>query len=399
MAMLLDSLTALARPTTLRLAAQLNESEASVAAALSDAFASILDALLNKAHGSLDEVFGLITERPNDTDLPSDSAGVLAAIDDAASPAAMSGARFLNSLFGTRTDTVGDLIARAHSFTNPASGRKLLSFAALLAAGLLSKSVRDDGLTSAELERLLMTAAPSMPEVTDMHWSRIAPTPVTDRRRKEAHRRWTVPIVTLGSLMLLWLLMPQRSGREQGVGATRESDRGRTPAIVATEGGEVSGNAAGVPVGFIKRSLPNGVELTIPSGGLEATLIAFVQNPVRSADDTTWMDFDRIHFVSGSARLSHESDEQLQDVAAVLNAYPTVHVKIGGYTDDKGAPKSNLWLSQRRADAVKVALVKRGIAPDRLWAEGYGERDPIADNSTSEGRAENRRIALHVTAK
>jgi len=76
-----------------------------------------------------------------------------------------------------------------------------------------------------------------------------------------------------------------------------------------------------------------------------------------------------------------------------------VAIKIGGYTDNVGDPQANLKLSQERADAVMADLVKLGVDPGRLKAEGYGQEHPIADNSTQEGRAKNRRIDLRVTSK
>jgi outer membrane protein OmpA-like peptidoglycan-associated protein len=82
-----------------------------------------------------------------------------------------------------------------------------------------------------------------------------------------------------------------------------------------------------------------------------------------------------------------------------MKAYPTAHIKIGGYTDNSGDASSNLGLSQQRAESVMQQLTTLGIAPDRMEAKGYGEQHPIADNSTEEGRARNRRVAVQVTQK
>jgi len=65
-----------------------------------------------------------------------------------------------------------------------------------------------------------------------------------------------------------------------------------------------------------------------------------------------------------------------------------------GHTDSIGTEEYNMGLSQRRADAVRNAMIKLGVAPERLVARGYGESKPIATNSTEEGRAENRRVEL-----
>jgi outer membrane protein OmpA-like peptidoglycan-associated protein len=91
--------------------------------------------------------------------------------------------------------------------------------------------------------------------------------------------------------------------------------------------------------------------------------------------------------------------EQLKNVAEILKAYPKVALKIGGYTDNVGDPAANMKLSAKRADNTMAELVKLGIAAGRLEAEGYGDKHPVADNSTDEGRQRNRRIDIRVTRK
>ena len=94
-----------------------------------------------------------------------------------------------------------------------------------------------------------------------------------------------------------------------------------------------------------------------------------------------------------------KSGEQLNNSAEIMKGYPEDKVKLGGYTDNTGNEAANMTLSKNRADAVKAALVAKGIAADRIATEGYGIAHPIADNATPEGRAKNRRIALRVDAK
>jgi K(+)-stimulated pyrophosphate-energized sodium pump len=104
-----------------------------------------------------------------------------------------------------------------------------------------------------------------------------------------------------------------------------------------------------------------------------------------------------LRFDTGSSNLRPESQEQLNNIAADLTAYPDIRVKVGGYTDNVGSAERNLQLSQARANSVVAELVRKGISPDRLTAEGYGQQNPIADNSTAEGRAQNRRVSVNVT--
>ncbi len=74
----------------------------------------------------------------------------------------------------------------------------------------------------------------------------------------------------------------------------------------------------------------------------------------------------------------------------------TLVVEIAGHTDHLGADADNIRLSQRRADAIKAYLVKKGISEDRIFTKGYGEHDPHASNDTEEGRAKNRRTEVKV---
>ncbi len=101
-------------------------------------------------------------------------------------------------------------------------------------------------------------------------------------------------------------------------------------------------------------------------------------------------------FVSNGIELSTDGIGLLAEALAILEAHPTVRVTVAGYTDDQGDAETNLVLSQERAEAVVAYLVAGGIEPERLAAVGYGEENPIADNSTDEGRAQNRRIEFVI---
>jgi outer membrane protein OmpA-like peptidoglycan-associated protein len=150
---------------------------------------------------------------------------------------------------------------------------------------------------------------------------------------------------------------------------------------------------------FFSKKLPSGIELNIPELGVENKLIAFIDDAQRPVDEKLWFSFDRLTFETGQATLKPESQEQLKNIAEILKAYPKVTIKLGGYTDSTGDPQANLKLSQQRADAVMADLVKLGVDAGRIKAEGYGQEHPVADNSTEEGRAKNRRIDIRVTGK
>jgi outer membrane protein OmpA-like peptidoglycan-associated protein len=103
-----------------------------------------------------------------------------------------------------------------------------------------------------------------------------------------------------------------------------------------------------------------------------------------------------ILFDSGSDALKAEGIVQLNKMADILAKYGDDRVKIEGHTDSVGDAKHNQALSERRATAVKTVLVSRGVQEKQVEVYGYGETKPIADNGTSEGRAKNRRVELHI---
>jgi outer membrane protein OmpA-like peptidoglycan-associated protein len=150
---------------------------------------------------------------------------------------------------------------------------------------------------------------------------------------------------------------------------------------------------------FFSTKLPDGTELNIPQNGIENKLITFLNDSSRPVDTTTWFNFDRLLFDSNSATLQPSSQEQLNNVVAIMKAYPNAQIKIGGYTDNTGDPTANQTLSENRDKNVMNAIVAGGIDPSRLQSKGYGDQYPVADNGTPEGRAQNRRIALLVTQK
>ena len=102
-----------------------------------------------------------------------------------------------------------------------------------------------------------------------------------------------------------------------------------------------------------------------------------------------------VNFKPSSSELTESSFATLDEVAATLNEVPEVKAEVQGHTDSQGGAVGNQKLSQKRAQAVADYLISKGVAPERLTVKGYGESNPIADNGTPQGRAENRRVELN----
>lgn len=108
------------------------------------------------------------------------------------------------------------------------------------------------------------------------------------------------------------------------------------------------------------------------------------------------LDGRKIRFESGSAQLRAESTGLLDALAFIVRRCPQVRIEIAGHTDAEGPDVANQKLSEERAIAVRDYLVRSGVFSSRLVASGYGEAEPLADNSTEEGRSRNRRIEFRV---
>ncbi|WP_437335270.1 OmpA family protein [Sorangium sp. So ce296] len=108
----------------------------------------------------------------------------------------------------------------------------------------------------------------------------------------------------------------------------------------------------------------------------------------------------QVQFDTGKATIRPVSHELLEEVAGVLKDHPEIlKIEVQGHTDDRGARQFNTKLSQARAESVLMALVERGIAPERMQAKGYGPDVPIADNKTEAGRQKNRRVQFNIIEK
>ncbi|MDP3295657.1 MAG: OmpA family protein [Nevskia sp.] len=106
-----------------------------------------------------------------------------------------------------------------------------------------------------------------------------------------------------------------------------------------------------------------------------------------------------VNFEYNKDQLTLNAQGILDAILPGLVSQPKLTLEIGGHTDSKGADGYNLALSKRRAASVRKYLISKGIAAERLASAGYGEKKPIADNTTDAGRAENRRVEFQVLTK
>ena len=101
-----------------------------------------------------------------------------------------------------------------------------------------------------------------------------------------------------------------------------------------------------------------------------------------------------VTFRTDSADINSAFYPALSSVAIVLKKYNNTNIVVYGFTDNTGTPAHNQNLSERRAQSVGNFLISQGINPNRLFAQGFGQRNPVASNKTSSGKAKNRRVVI-----
>jgi len=106
--------------------------------------------------------------------------------------------------------------------------------------------------------------------------------------------------------------------------------------------------------------------------------------------------FDNLEFETGKSIIRASSLQSLDELAGVMKKRPVFKLSLAGHTDDVGTPQSNMALSRNRTMAVKNYLVKKGVEEKRIKTEWYGRTQPIAPNTTPEGRQKNRRVEMKI---
>jgi outer membrane protein OmpA-like peptidoglycan-associated protein len=109
------------------------------------------------------------------------------------------------------------------------------------------------------------------------------------------------------------------------------------------------------------------------------------------------MNMSDVLFDFNKYTLKSEAREKLAKISGILVAYPGLKLQVEGYTDNIGSEEYNQKLSEERADSVRDYLVSQSVVSDNVSAQGFGKTDPVADNSTDAGRAQNRRVELVVS--
>ncbi len=134
---------------------------------------------------------------------------------------------------------------------------------------------------------------------------------------------------------------------------------------------------------------PNGCAIKVYPDAPVEEVVAAPQDEVIVLSDKVLFDFN-------SSTLTPAANDVLAEISKRLTDGAVISVLVKGHTDSVGSDAYNDKLSQRRADSVATFLVSQGVAAEKIKTEGFGESQPVADNATDEGRAQNRRVEIVV---
>ena len=408
-------------------AAWLGESESGISKALSAIFPTVIGAIASKAdnRGFIDSLSGMLAADANlNPDHILKDVSVCFDADNANNTTTSDlGFDLLRSLFGDNRQVLGQAISQ-HAGIGIGSVGKLLGASAPVVLALLSTQSKAVGNLSALMMQLASQKAAiisSIPGAIGAAASLNGAGATSAASSFSANSRsnvtpggfplWLIPALALLGGGIWWFLQAERSQERVSVNQPApplespvqqpkfvDAPNAVEPKLDAPDSTEAATITADQSA-FIERTLPSEVKIKIPSAGSEAKLLNFIEDRGQVIDKENWVELDRILFDSDTASLRSESSAQIGDIAAIMQAFPNVQLKIGGYTDNSGDAESNLKLSAGRANSVMNAIAALGIDVARLKAEGYGPEHSVADNATEQGRQNNRRVSALITAK
>lgn len=172
-------------------------------------------------------------------------------------------------------------------------------------------------------------------------------------------------------------------GAGVGVLSSSKHDRGKGALIGAAAGAALGGGA--------------GYYMDVQESKLRDKMRGTGVSVTRQGDNIVLNMPNNVTFDSSSSTLKPAGANTLTGVAMVLKEYPKTAVNVVGYTDSTGSKDLNMRLSQQRADSVASSLIVQGVEASRVRTQGMGPANPIASNSTTEGKAQNRRVEITLS--
>ncbi len=422
----------------------LGGSESGITKALGISFPAILGSVMNKgaSESGAGELLDLI--KGQDVGFMDNVAGLFGGGGGALETLMGSGGGILKMLMGDKIGGVVDIVAKAAGLDQGMTG-KLIKMAAPFLIGTIGKQVMKNGLNvgglmdllSGQKEHLAKSAMPS--ELGDMLGlggllkgigniagdgldagkkvvggaanlgksavgtaANVGSAAVdTATKTGSSLLKWLLPAILV--LGLLSYFFGFRTGCNAVDNVTDAAvNTTKTVANKTAHGVKAVGNAAGDAAGAVtgafgamfskvdaaaKKALD---ALKFESGTAAANFKSFIEGGAKGSGVFRFKD---LHFATGSSAIGAKAGGDVDNIAAILKAYPGVKVQIAGHTDKTGNAEANMKLSQARAEVVKGRLIAKGISGSRLSAKGYGSTQPVSASATN---AENRRIEVRL---
>ena len=384
----------------------LGESEGNISKAISGIIPSILGGLASKATSGGGEA-GKILELAKNA-VGGSLLGSLGNLVGSGGSGIQHGLDLAKHIFGDKLDQLKGAISN-YAGIKESSASSLISIATPTALGVIGEHAVQNNINPGSLTHMLesqkshiIDAIPSglhstLTRLTGLAApaSQISPVklaPETKPEQKKPATRFLIPLI-LGILVIIALIY-----------LFKGCDAGSKPAAVTDTVQAIkpdTTSTASVGPVSIKVKLPNGVELDAYKGGIEDALVSFLQTDYTKLGldslKKIWFDFDNLNFKTGSAEIVPESQHQIDNIAAILKAFPNSKIKIGGYTDKTGDEAINKKLSNERAAAVKASLDKAGVGEQVIGAEGYGsEFAKFPADAPESSRVKDRHISISV---
>jgi outer membrane protein OmpA-like peptidoglycan-associated protein len=364
----------------------LGEDVPGISKAVDAAVPALLSSIVNRSANEQTTVFDLAKQAAGSgvfDDLPGLFAGNASLLN--------MGSGWISRLLGNNTGVVSSLIS-SYAGIKPSSATTLLSTLAPLALGAVGRHAVSNGLDAEGLSSLLLSQKDilrhSIPQGLNVSAliGTTAEKPQPDYLQQEHAPGlpvWVLPLllVVTGALLIWYFLGDKNDTAPEAATTIKVQELPQAKQMLKVE-------------------LPDGKVLDAYRGGIEDQLVNFLKDPSAVAGKDVWFDFDNLNFATGTADITPESQAQINNIAAILRAFPEARIKIGGYTDKTGDESANLTLSKNRAEAVRSALGAAGVGAQITDAEGYGSQyAKLPAEAPESSRAVDRRVSVSVREK
>lgn len=316
---------------------------------------------------------------------------------------------FLQHLLGDRAAAFSDTIANKVGVSKVVVNR-MVSMLAPIFAGFMGRKLKNDyngnvNSLKTEIKRQKDSFMQYIPSTLfnsfglSYAFGNSESQPVVQKKKKNNWLIWVIVGVIIILLLLWW-----KSCRNESTHTRQEVITTIDEKITQQKNNNSSSGAASATRSMREITLPNGIKINVPTGGMEDKMVAFLNSgEYKNATDkdlqNKWFVFEDIHFAyNSSTELTDESQLHINNIVEILKSYKNAKIKVAAFTDKRGTEAVNLEISKKRAKTIESIFANKGIGSQVLTAEGYGEEfAKYSADAPNDERAKDRDIALRFT--